>query len=40
MWPKQPLNKQITYLQENKKDLDRMDPADPKYDRLTLTADG
>jgi glutamate-5-semialdehyde dehydrogenase len=25
-------------LQENKKDLDRMDPADPKYDRLTLTA--
>jgi glutamate-5-semialdehyde dehydrogenase len=26
-------------LQENKKDLDRMDPADPKYDRLTLTAD-
>jgi glutamate-5-semialdehyde dehydrogenase len=27
-------------LQENKKDLERMDPADPKYDRLTLTADG
>jgi glutamate-5-semialdehyde dehydrogenase len=26
-------------LQENKKDLDRMDPADPKYDRLKLTAD-
>jgi glutamate-5-semialdehyde dehydrogenase len=25
-------------LSENKKDLDRMDPADPKYDRLTLTA--
>ncbi|QHS57371.1 glutamate-5-semialdehyde dehydrogenase [Mucilaginibacter sp. 14171R-50] len=25
-------------LQENKKDLERMDPADPKYDRLTLTA--
>ncbi|RWY54100.1 glutamate-5-semialdehyde dehydrogenase [Mucilaginibacter gilvus] len=25
-------------LRENKKDLDRMDPADPKYDRLTLTA--
>jgi len=24
-------------LQENKKDLDRMDPADPKYDRLKLT---
>lgn len=26
-------------LQENKKDLERMDPADPKFDRLTLTAD-
>jgi glutamate-5-semialdehyde dehydrogenase len=25
-------------LQENKKDLDRMDPHDPKYDRLKLTA--
>ena len=25
-------------LLENKKDLERMDPADPKYDRLTLTA--
>jgi glutamate-5-semialdehyde dehydrogenase len=25
-------------LQENKKDLDRMDPNDPKYDRLQLTA--
>jgi glutamate-5-semialdehyde dehydrogenase len=24
-------------LQENKKDLDRMDPSDPKYDRLKLT---
>jgi glutamate-5-semialdehyde dehydrogenase len=24
-------------LQENKKDLDRMDPKDPKYDRLMLT---
>src|SRR6185503_20327274 len=24
-------------LHENKKDLDRMDPADPKYDRLELT---
>ena len=24
-------------LQENKKDLDRMDPNDPKYDRLKLT---
>ena len=26
-------------LQENKKDLERMDSADPKYDRLTLTAE-
>lgn len=26
-------------LTENKKDLDRMDSADPKYDRLKLTAD-
>src|SRR5665648_267414 len=26
-------------LQENPKDLSRMDPADPKYDRLMLTAD-
>jgi len=26
-------------LQENAKDLSRMDPADPKYDRLMLTAD-
>jgi len=26
-------------LQENKKDLDRMDSADPKYDRLKLTAE-
>jgi glutamate-5-semialdehyde dehydrogenase len=25
-------------LDENKKDLDRMDPIDPKYDRLKLTA--
>lgn len=25
-------------LEENKKDLDRMDPADPRYDRLQLTA--
>lgn len=25
-------------LKENKKDLDRMDPADPRYDRLQLTA--
>ncbi|PTQ93215.1 glutamate-5-semialdehyde dehydrogenase [Mucilaginibacter yixingensis] len=26
-------------LQENQKDLNRMDPADPKYDRLQLTPD-
>jgi len=26
-------------LQENQKDLNRMDPADPKYDRLKLTAE-
>ncbi len=26
-------------LKENKKDLDRMDPNDPKYDRLKLTAE-
>ena len=26
-------------LQENQKDLDRMDSADPKYDRLKLTAE-
>ena len=26
-------------LAENKKDLSRMDPSDPKYDRLELTAD-
>ncbi|TWR31050.1 glutamate-5-semialdehyde dehydrogenase [Mucilaginibacter pallidiroseus] len=26
-------------LRENQKDLDRMDPADPKYDRLKLTAE-
>lgn len=26
-------------LQENQKDLDRMDPSDPKYDRLKLTAE-
>jgi glutamate-5-semialdehyde dehydrogenase len=29
--------KEILY--ENKKDLDRMNPADPKYDRLKLTAE-
>ena len=27
-----------TILAENKKDLERMDPADPKFDRLTLSA--
>ncbi len=26
-------------LEENKKDLDKMDPEDPKYDRLLLTAE-
>ncbi|KEO75518.1 glutamate-5-semialdehyde dehydrogenase [Anditalea andensis] len=26
-------------LEENKKDLEKMDPADPKYDRLKLTED-
>ena len=26
-----------TIIEENKKDLDRMDPQDPKYDRLKLT---
>ncbi len=32
--------KQIPFiLSENKKDLDRMDPNDPKYDRLKLTED-
>lgn len=28
-----------TILRENQKDLDRMDPANPKYDRLKLTAE-
>jgi len=27
----------VFILQENAKDLSRMDPADPKYDRLMLT---
>ena len=32
-------NTQTDYLlQENQRDLDRMDPGDPKYDRLKLTA--
>jgi glutamate-5-semialdehyde dehydrogenase len=26
-------------LAENKKDLDQMDPGDPKYDRLKLTSE-
>ncbi|MFC7524643.1 glutamate-5-semialdehyde dehydrogenase [Parapedobacter sp. GCM10030251] len=30
---------QDAIISENKKDLDRMDPQDPKYDRLKLTAD-
>ena len=31
---------QIPYLlSENQKDLDRMNPADPKYDRLKLSAE-
>ncbi|MGY4538267.1 glutamate-5-semialdehyde dehydrogenase [Mucilaginibacter sp. UYNi724] len=33
------INQTDYLLQENQKDLDRMDPADPKYDRLTLTAE-
>ena len=32
------INQTDYLLQENKKDLDRMDPNDPKYDRLQLTA--
>ncbi len=34
------VNETDTLLIENKKDLDRMDPADPKYDRLKLSASG
>ena len=30
---------QDAIISENKKDLDRMDPQDPKYDRLKLTVD-
>jgi glutamate-5-semialdehyde dehydrogenase len=33
------LNKKDTILTENQKDLDRMNPSDPKYDRLKLTAE-
>jgi len=32
------VNETATILEENKKDLDRMDPADPKFDRLQLSA--
>jgi glutamate-5-semialdehyde dehydrogenase len=32
------VNETDAILAENKKDLDRMDPADPKFDRLKLTA--
>lgn len=32
------INQAAFLLAENKKDLDRMDPNDPKYDRLKLTA--
>lgn len=31
------IRQQAYILQENQKDLDRMDPANPKYDRLKLT---
>jgi glutamate-5-semialdehyde dehydrogenase len=31
------LEKSPKIIEENRKDLDRMDPADPKYDRLKLT---
>jgi glutamate-5-semialdehyde dehydrogenase len=33
------LTKKDTILAENRKDLDRMNPSDPKYDRLKLTAE-
>ncbi|HZH71578.1 MAG TPA: gamma-glutamyl-phosphate reductase, partial [Mariniphaga sp.] len=32
-------NKSAYILAENQKDLDRMDPEDPKYDRLKLTTE-
>ncbi|NQU88067.1 MAG: glutamate-5-semialdehyde dehydrogenase [Mariniphaga sp.] len=32
-------NQEHLILSENKKDLDRMDPNDPKYDRLKLTSE-
>ncbi len=31
------LNRKDTIIRENQKDLERMDPADPKFDRLKLT---
>lgn len=33
------INRQAEVLSENEKDLSRMDPANPKYDRLKLTAE-
>lgn len=33
------LKNEATILQENRKDLDRMDPSNPKYDRLLLNPD-
>ena len=33
------MNRQAEVLAANEKDLSRMDPANPKYDRLKLTAD-
>lgn len=33
------VSKTAFLLEENKKDLERMDPQDPKYDRLKLTAE-
>ena len=33
------LVKEEYILAENKKDLDRMDPQDPKYDRLLLNSE-
>lgn len=32
-------SRHTSILRENQKDLDRMDPVDPKYDRLKLTSD-
>ena len=33
------MNQQAEVLTVNEKDLSRMDPANPKYDRLKLTTD-